>query len=141
MRTFGSHRVSSRLIRVQVIVVRWLRRRSVLSQSLVTCLRKAPTRLDVVWDCVVGHVASHHTVQPTTQMRDRLVHTAFQFSLILTSAIRIRLAIVTRLSLNRPSLLVPQICVNPRKSNVSGLPRPRSQCVLVNPQLTCDAWG
>ena len=42
-RTFGSHRVSSRLIRAQVIVVRWLRRRSVLSQSRVTCLRKAPT--------------------------------------------------------------------------------------------------
>ncbi len=36
-------------------------------------------RLGVAWDCVVGHVASHHAGQPTTQYRDRLVRTAFQF--------------------------------------------------------------
>ena len=31
-----------------------------------------------------------------------------------------------RLSQNRPDLDFAQMCVNPKKSNVSGLPRPRS---------------
>ena len=31
-----------------------------------------------------------------------------------------------RRSQNRPSLVFPQMCVKPRKSNVSGLPRPRA---------------
>src|ERR1019366_1615417 len=39
---------------------------------------------------------------------------------------RIRLEIVTRRSPNRPSLVFPQMCVNPRKPDVSGLPRPRA---------------
>ena len=42
------------------------------------------------------------------------------------SLARIRLEIVTRRSPNRPSLVFPQMCVNPRKSDVSGLPRPRA---------------
>lgn len=38
---------------------------------------------------------------------------------------RIRFEIVMRLSQNRPVLDFAQMCVKPRKSNVSGLPRPR----------------
>ena len=37
---------------------------------------------------------------------------------------RNRFEIVNRRNPNRPSLVFPQICVNPRKSNVSGLPDP-----------------
>jgi len=33
---------------------------------------------------------------------------------------------VIRLSLKRPFLAFPQMCVKPRKRNVSGLPRPRA---------------
>src|SRR5215472_11419694 len=37
---------------------------------------------------------------------------------------RMRLRIVLRLTVNRPSLFFPLMCVKPRKSNVSGLPSP-----------------
>jgi hypothetical protein len=48
------------------------------------------------------------------------------WSLTSRSFARIRLAIVTRLSQNRPDFDdVAQMCVKPRKSNVSGFPRPR----------------
>jgi hypothetical protein len=47
------------------------------------------------------------------------------WSLTILSFARIRFAIVIRLIQNRPLLDFPQMCVKPRKSNVSGLPRPR----------------
>ena len=39
---------------------------------------------------------------------------------------RIRFEMVMRLSQNRPPLVFPQMCVKPRKSNVSGFPTPRA---------------
>ena len=45
--------------------------------------------------------------------------------MISASFARFRLAIVMRLIQNRLARFVAQMCVNPRKSNVSGLPRPR----------------
>ena len=46
------------------------------------------------------------------------------------SLARIRFESVMRLSLNRPFLVFAQMCVKPRNSNVSGLPRPRASPVL-----------
>ena len=42
------------------------------------------------------------------------------------SLARIRFEIVIRLTQNRPLFDFAQMCVKPRKSNVSGLPRPRA---------------
>ena len=47
----------------------------------------------------------------------------FSWSLTAFSFARIRFEIVIRLSQNRPLLDFAQMCVKPRKSNVSGLPR------------------
>ena len=44
--------------------------------------------------------------------------------LISRSLRRMRLRIVRRRTVNRPNLFFPLMCVNPRKSNVSGFPSP-----------------
>src|SRR6267378_8177451 len=47
------------------------------------------------------------------------------WSLTSASFARIRFEIVTRLTQNRPFFDFPHMCVKPKKSNVSGLPKPR----------------
>jgi hypothetical protein len=63
---------------------------------------------------------SHRPWSGTGSCRRRLncSLTAFSFP-------RMRFAIVTRLIQNVPFRDLAQMCVNPKKSNVSGLPRPR----------------
>jgi len=53
------------------------------------------------------------------------------------SSARVRLEIVTRLSMKRPLLAFAEMCVKPRKLNVSGLPRtpPLAATSGVPPQL------
>ena len=56
----------------------------------------------------------------TDSCRRRISYTRISLSVA-----RIRFFTVRRMTLNRPCLSVPQQCVNPRKSNVSGLLFPR----------------
>ena len=53
-------------------------------------------------------------------------HSITETSLMSRSLACIRLRIVMRRNQNRPPLVNPQKCVKPRKSNVSGFPRPRA---------------
>ena len=70
-------------------------------------------------------MAAKDTGQPPALFGDRVVPAPLELSLTSRSLVRIRLAIVIRLSMKRPFLVFAQQCVKPRKSNVSGLPRPR----------------
>jgi hypothetical protein len=53
------------------------------------------------------------------------------WSLTSRSLARIRFEIVMRRTQKRPSRIVAQICVKPRKANVSGFPTPRACRFLV----------
>ena len=94
-------------------------------------------RVDVAGHGVVGEVPSHHACQPSPLFGDGLMPASPESVFDLCSFARIRFEMVMRLSQKRPSLVFPQKCVKPRKSNVSGLPRPRAAPVLggVAPEL------
>ena len=63
---------------------------------------------------------SHHACQPSALFRDGLMPAPMHWSLTSANLARIRFEMVLRLGLNRPVLDFPQICVKPKKSNVSG---------------------
>ena len=58
------------------------------------------------------------------------------WSLTSPSLARIRFVMVLRLHQKRPSFVLPQMCVKPRKSNVSGLPTPRVLAVWAHNDRT-----
>ena len=60
-RAGGSHRFARRFIRVQVMRMRWLRRRSALNQCRVAWVRKAATAW-VFPGTVIGEASLHHAV-------------------------------------------------------------------------------
>ena len=76
---------------------------------------------------VVLKVASHHRPQPLAGLARRRVRPRpLSCFLISYSFARIRFRTVLRRTTKRPLFrLISQICVNPRKSKVSGLPSPR----------------
>ena len=79
---------------------------------------------------VVGHrvvvvVPGQDAGEPASLFGDRVMHPPRISVLTACSLARIFFLLVTRLSLNRPRLSFPQMCVKPRKSNVSGLESPR----------------
>ena len=83
--------------------------------------------VDVAGHGVVGEMASHHARQPAPLLGDGQVPASLEArSFTCFSFARIRFLMVMRRSQKRPSLVFPQMCVKPKKSNVSGLPRPRS---------------
>ena len=76
---------------------------------------------------VVANLSTHHRLQPLAWFGDRFVHSSPKFGFHL---IQFRLQPfadrLCRSTVNRPLLLFfTQICVKPRKLNVSGFPSPR----------------
>ena len=71
-------------------------------------------------------MTSQHAGQPPPLHRDGMMQASLELVLTSASFARIRFAIVIRRTQNRPLPALAQMCVKPRKSNVSGLPRPRA---------------
>ena len=69
---------------------------------------------------------AHHAAQPPSLLRDGLIPACSSWSLTSRNFARSRFEIVIRRTQKRPSLILAQMCVKPRKSNVSGLPSPRA---------------
>ena len=89
-------------------------------------VRKARTARMLPGTRVVGHVAAYHAGQSPPLLRDGLVPGAARsWSLTSFSFARIRFEMVIRLTWNVLPCVFPQMCVKPRKSNVSGFPAPR----------------
>ena len=79
---------------------------------------------------VVVDVATNHRGQPPTHLGDGSgASAAGAAALISCSFARTLLRDVCRKTVNRPFRVFPQTCVKPRKSNVSGLPRPAALSV------------
>ena len=69
---------------------------------------------------------AHHAAQPSPLLRDRLMPALPQLVFGLFAQLRpLRFETVMRRTQKRPSRIFAQICVKPRKSNVSGFPAPR----------------
>jgi hypothetical protein len=75
-------------------------------------------------------MSSHHRAQVLALLGNGLVHAPSQLVLTACSLARRRLALVSRRTMNLPFLVLPQQCVKPRKSKVSGLPCPSAASVL-----------
>jgi hypothetical protein len=73
---------------------------------------------------IVVEVALHDRLEPLAGLAHGIVHTLTELLLISRSFAPMRLRIVLRLTVNRPSLFFPLMCLKPRKSNVSGFPSP-----------------
>ena len=69
---------------------------------------------------MVVEVALHDRLEPLSGLRNRVVRAVVKCCLISPSLARIRLRTVLRFTTKVPSRFFPQICVKPRKSNVSG---------------------
>ena len=82
------------------------------------------SRQDVAGDRMVVEPPSDHGSQPRPTSTTGSCMRRLNCTLISCSFARIRLAIDFRLIVNAPFRVVPQQCVKPRKSNVSGLPAP-----------------
>ena len=121
-----------RSIRFQVIRVRWLRRRSAsMPVPRSPGSRKAAHRLD----CCRARRSRRSALAPRWPASAPArgwadAGVARARSLTSRSLARIRFEIVIRASLKRPFLVFAQMCVKPRNSNVSGLPRPRARSSL-----------
>jgi hypothetical protein len=87
---------------------------------------KEPQRGVVHGHPVIADVSTHHRLQPLALFGDGFVHAKLKFGFHL---IQLRLqpfAYGCRKTVNRPLLLFfTQMCVKPRKLNVSGFPSPR----------------
>src|SRR4029077_20866590 len=73
---------------------------------------------------IVVEVPLHDRLEPLAGLAHRIVLRSRSCCLMSRSFAPMRLRIVLRLTVNRPNLFFPLMCVKPRKSNVSGLPSP-----------------
>ena len=126
MRGVGNQSEAIRLIRSQVVRSFWLRRLSACLQRPMTWYRNAFILLELVG-------TAWYARKPITTLRSHLPCSGMDrclcrlnSSLIFCNLARIRSRRVFLMSWNLPCVLHPQIYVNPRKLNVSGLPSPRS---------------
>ena len=71
-------------------------------------------------------MAPYHAPQPPSLLGTGLMSASLELVFDLSSFARIRFETVIRRTQNRPSRILAQMCVKPRKSNVSGFPRPRA---------------
>ena len=115
-RTGGSHRSRIRTIRVQSILVFWLRCCSVFSQCRVTWSQKAATASLVAGHGVIGH-AARAPRRPASGPAPVWAGACRRLSWSLTafSFARIRFEMVIRLSQKRPFLDFAQMCVKPEE--------------------------
>jgi len=70
-------------------------------------------------------VPAQDTAEPLPLFGDRVMASPFEFVLDLVQLAAHPFGDRDPLSMNRPFLVFEQQCLKPRKSNVSGLPRPR----------------
>ena len=112
----------------------WLRRDSARCQSQPTWNRKIAQRRLVHGHSVVADVSTYNRLQPLALFGDGFVHPSLKFGFHLVQLRLQPFAYRLPQHRNRPLLLFfTQICVKPRKLNVSGFPSPRHcRCSIAN---------
>ena len=104
----------------------WLRRRESTPPERQHSVPERRQARKVSWYRVVIESGRWtNRLQPSSGVGQRIVHARPKLAAsIFRNLPRMRLRIVLRRTMKRPRLFFPLICVNPRKSNVSGFPSP-----------------